>query len=235
MSTPSIEFSAQAVAPLAMFKAKDDVRYYLNALCVMPAPHGPGCILVATNGHQLGLWYDAEGECSEQTILAFEKPLIAACQQKGGSGRKIKFWNERLALVDSDGNDVFIQAGKPTIEAKYPDIWRIIPTNARLTPGLHGHIATRYLRTIDAAGKIIERQTGNVGVAAYYSVGGDGHGKIVTLFENCGHFVVVTMPERCREEYPNSSPLPLCFTPPVAPCEATANFPHGSMGEEVLQ
>lgn len=234
MTTPTIEFSAQAVAPLALFTAKHDVRHYLSGVCVTPAPHGPGCILAATNGHQMGVWYDAAGECSEKTTLIIEKPLIEACQKYSTPVHKVKIADGRLMLVDSKGADVFIQPGQHALDGKYPDIWRVIPRNAKLTPGLHGYMATRYLRAIGKAGKLIERQSGNAVAASHYTAGDDGQGLILTRFERAAHFMVITMPMRGEAPWPDARPTPACFTPPVRPAvEATANFPYGSMGEEV--
>lgn len=235
MAEPTISFDANAVAVLALFVAKNDIRFYLHGLCVIPAPHGAGCILAATNGHQLALWHDAAGMCDEQTILTIGKPLIEACSERGTSARKVKYADDRLTLIDAEGGEVFIQPEGAKIEANYPNIWRVIPTNDKLTPGLHGCMATRYLRTIGKAAKIIYRNSACAMTASHYSVGTDGNGGILTRFEGAHHFMVITMPVSGQSPYPDPSPRPACFAPPVRPAvEATANFPSGSMGEEVI-
>lgn len=218
-----ISFDANAIGPLSLFLAKSDIRSYLHGLFVTPAPSGSGCILAATNGHQIALWHDKSGECSNNTIIRVEKLMIQACNERSDGPRSVKLADGRLSLVDSAGDDIFIQAVDAEIKADYPSIWRVIPANENLTPGLHGCTSARYLHAIGKAGKIIQRQSGRDVALSHYTVGTDGQGCVLTRFEGAEHFIVVTMPLVSRSLYPDKSPRPARFAPPAPPAVDAAD------------
>jgi DNA polymerase-3 subunit beta len=69
-------------AAMALFMAKQDVRYYLNGISVEPHPDG-GAIIVATDGHRLAVIHDPDGWCTQQIIVGeIKKPLLDACKKR---------------------------------------------------------------------------------------------------------------------------------------------------------
>lgn len=226
----TISFSEKAVPVLALFAAKNDIRYYLDGLCVEPAPHGPGCVIVATDGHQMALWYDEDGVCDKRTILSISKKMIGACEAKDAV--KIRLHDGTLSVDGINSAPIFVHPGEPIIDAKYPIFWRVIPKTEDLVSGMHGSIAARLMRKIGKAGSLIAKRECAPVAARHYSAGTDGNGSILSRFEWAKNFMVITMP--VRSDYLHEEPIPPCFKPPIRPsAEATANFPTGSMGEEV--
>ena len=70
-------------AAINLFQANNDVRYYLNGVYIEPHPD-KGAIIVATNGHVVGIMHDPDGFCAKPIIVGdITKPLISACRSKG--------------------------------------------------------------------------------------------------------------------------------------------------------
>ena len=111
ISTLSID--ARAIPPLALFTAKNDIRYFLEGVCVFPHPER-GVYVVATNGHCLAMWHDANGTTDKQRIIRVTKGLVDAAKNGRRLGdRRLTIENDRIAIVEIvDGtkvNEVFIQ------------------------------------------------------------------------------------------------------------------------------
>ena len=242
---PVIKFDAEALAPVAMFMAKQDIRYYLNGICVQPAPHGaPGCVIVATDGCRMAMWHDPYGECSRLAVLNVSPMLVAASKKrnKTSGGRTVELHEGRLVLIGQEEGELFIQAGKAEIEdCKYPDVWRVVPPAEKLVPGLHGYMQPRYMREICDVAKLLNSRHKSRGFAytyaspSHYSHGTEGNGSIVTRFDNVENYMVLTMPVRGDQPWPSKSPLPPIFKrrEPETAEKATASYPTGSMGEQV--
>ena len=84
--TTAMEYLARVnpkyFAAMALFMAKQDVRYYLNGISVEPHPDG-GAIIVATDGHRLAVIHDPDGWCTQQIIVGdIKKPLLDACKKR---------------------------------------------------------------------------------------------------------------------------------------------------------
>ncbi|MBN49948.1 MAG: hypothetical protein CMN85_10435 [Spongiibacteraceae bacterium] len=83
---------ARHLAAAMVIAAKDDIRYYLNGVCIEPAPDG-GILLVSTDGHRLLVIHDPDGFASEQFILPRNPDLIRVCNKSSlpnGSQRDMK-------------------------------------------------------------------------------------------------------------------------------------------------
>lgn len=229
---PVIEFNAEAISPLSLFVAKHDIRFYLHGICVMPAPSGKGCVIVACDGHRMAMWHDDSGRCSVQKVFKITPAFVSACKKRSkGLPKRVKFEDGRLVVFEGIDSETFIQAGKAEIEdCKYPDVFRVIPK--KLVPGLRGHINTEYLKQIGEAGK---RLGGKWDGVRFYSADEIGHGATVARFDTSDNLIVITMPMRGRQDFPEKNPLPsfLVWLDLTDAKPATANFPCGSMGEPV--
>lgn len=240
MSAPTIKFTARALAPVAAFMAKNEPRWYLNGICAEPNPNGVGCFVGAANGHHMAVWHDADGSCTERTVLRVSKELVSASRKKKANGWTINYEDGRLVLCDANEQEIFVQAGKARIDAsaEYPNLWRAVPQESQLVPGLHGSINSRYLETIAKVGIMLEGQDGHGSGVWHYSNGADGLGSIATRFGKAENLIVITMPRRELDEIRRAGKLPADTRRVVAtinkgPSMATANFACGSMGEEV--
>jgi DNA polymerase-3 subunit beta len=91
-----LNLQARLVAAVAQFKASNDIRYYLNGVYVEPRPQG-GAVIVATNGHAMGVWLDETGEIERPAILRIGAKLQAAC--RGSDIKRLTIIDNRLAVL----------------------------------------------------------------------------------------------------------------------------------------
>lgn len=241
-----VEFNAKAIAPVSIFKADTDVRYYLNGICVQPGPDGVGCFVIGCDGHSLALWYDKDGKCSHQVVLRVSRELVSASRKKGAKDGRIVLDAGRLVIVGGTGEECFVQAGKAEVDMgsygagnfqrthEYPDVFRVIPKDAELQPGAHGAINGRYLEDIGKASRLVQRDRFGLGV--WHFTNGNV-GPVVTRFDGEENFLVVTMPMR-SDGIDRWSKLPASVNckhldDKPASVPATASYPMGSMGEAV--
>jgi hypothetical protein len=135
-----LSLTANLLGLVAPFIGRGDIRYYLDGISVRPAKGG-GAIIAATNGHAMAMALDRNAVCEEEVILRVNGHLLQACAaQPHKANRQLVMRNGRLTVCMGDGpdSDLYIQAGKPIIEAKYPDIYRVIPAADTLKVGLTG-------------------------------------------------------------------------------------------------
>lgn len=127
-------FSAKGVHLVSHYMAQADIRYYLNGIYAEPAPGG-GAFLVATDGHQMGVYYDAEALCEETVLFSLTKAGITACKPQRrvyNQVVEIKPHTQRLIIMGSrtPGSDpheeLYLQPGKCFIEGKFPDWKRVL-------------------------------------------------------------------------------------------------------------
>jgi hypothetical protein len=153
----NLKLTAKLLPIITPFMAKNDIRYYLNAINVRPHKDG-GAVICATNGHVLGAIYDPDAVCEEEVILRFDGRMQQACAAGLKDDRQVVMIGERLAIIESGGAEVCIQAGRPDIEATYPRYERVIPKQETLQPGLVGTYGEAVLslcqKAAVAAGKI---------------------------------------------------------------------------------
>lgn len=211
-----IEFDAKAVEVISLFRSRGDIRYYLTGLCVFPGHDGKGCFVTATNGHQLGVWFDPMGVCHEQTAFVVSKELVAACEAEKKVTKLARIEDGRLVVVrEKDGSEIFVLPGCAYIKdfKQYPDVFKVIPGNKTLLPGLRGNIAYRYMKNISKAGLLVRKPGLSKGGVSFYSNTEAGTGASVAVFEDEKNLLVVTM-AICRKDYPAQNPIPSLFIKP---------------------
>lgn len=98
-----------------LFRAKADIRYYLNGVCFMP-----GGKVAATDGHRLFM-RQHDNELTENAIVSIEKAphkryAYAVCDTDSGL---VEFFNDSDARVGV--------ALCQLIDGKYPDVEPVIP------------------------------------------------------------------------------------------------------------
>ena len=103
-----------------IFRAKADIRYYLNGACFMP-----GGKLAATDGHRLFIG-SHENELTENVIVSIEKSPVkkydhAICDTETGLVEFFDFLEHRVGVALCQ-----------LVDGRYPDVERIMPkeTNA---------------------------------------------------------------------------------------------------------
>lgn len=98
-----------------IFRAKADIRYYLNGVCFMP-----GGKLASTDGHRLFMCQH-DNELTENAIVSIEKAphkryAYAVCDTDSGL---VEFFNDSDFRVGV--------ALCQLVDGKYPDVERVIP------------------------------------------------------------------------------------------------------------
>lgn len=216
MEIPEIEFNAKALAPVALapvalfMAGKDDFRWYRRMLAVLQHP-SQGCVIAATDGHQIAIWYDKDGKCSADTLLHVEPGIVAASDKRypvrdplRNLGRRIILRDGRLVL-EFGHNEIwqekYIQAGKAWEPAAgYPKIAKVLPHYDSLVPGMVGGIAPVFMAKLAKVAKIVARQSEiSPGYSAMRHYTHNGDGLIITRFYGVPEFMVGTMPIRCAD------------------------------------
>lgn len=143
----NLQLNPRLVAAVAQFRAKSDIRYYLCGVYVEPIQTG-GAIIVATNGHSLGLWRDTSGIAERPAILRTDPKLLTACSNK--DAKSLQLIDDRLTVFDKKGLELFVQPkrDKWEIDGTYPNWKRVIPETGEtlalfdaLNPNLVNHVA----------------------------------------------------------------------------------------------
>jgi len=167
-------------AAINLFAAKNDVRYYLNGVCIERHPE-QGVILIATNGYIMSAIHDPDGwlvDGQDSIIVgSIPKTLASACTartKKGCLGVKDLWIAEHCAVITMQGAE-----GQPEpfgaetiaserislIDGKFPD-WKKAATRGELSevkrfPNVNGKYLARFA---DAAavlmGELIAKKYG---------------------------------------------------------------------------
>lgn len=185
-----LNLQARLVAAIAQFKATNDIRYYLNGVYVSPRPTG-GALIIATNGHSMGLWLDDSGEIERPAILRIGARLQAACQ--GADTKRLVITDDRLAVISNEGTELHIQpeSGKWEVPGTFPD-WTRVVREVDGPPCLNSALNAEYIAMIDRA---ISIGAGNKfrGITMRQSSECDS---IIFTSSNAPNFVGVVMPVR---------------------------------------
>lgn len=128
---------AKLVAP---FVSNEETRFYLHGFYAQRHPSG-GALIVATDGHSLGCFWDEFGEVTVPGIIALRKTTLAACEDErtlvveGDRASVYEMWNDEnkagLLVAAQDG---------AVIDGQFPD-WRAVIPNlpAEVEPATFAH------------------------------------------------------------------------------------------------
>jgi hypothetical protein len=212
----NLRLTAKLLPIIAPFIAKNDIRYYLNAINVRPHKDG-GAVICATNGHALGAIHDKDAVCDHEVILRFDARMKQACAGSPANSRMVVMIGGRLAVVEEGGNEVYIQAGNPEVEATFPRWERVIPKEETLQPGLVGMYGAPVLALCEkaaaAAAKAGARLRGYSGLQ-FFTVNGDPNSSAVVRLGAVSDFVGVLMPMR-GDDKPLAAPAWVASLPVV--------------------
>lgn len=195
-----IKLQSRIVAAICQFKAEHDIRYYLNGVYVEPLPTG-GVVIVATNGHAMGIWRDPEGEIERNAILRISNKLQSACNSKGA--KHLRLIDNRLTVVDKNGLEIHVQPNREKweVEGKFPD-WKKVVPKATDKPQLFDSLNVDYVTLVQRAIRI--------------GTGGDRFAGICFRQESLDHGIAVTSGNRDAQDFvaiimpvrEGASPLP---------------------------
>ena len=162
-----------------LFRAKADIRYYLNGVCFMP-----GGKLAATDGHRLFMG-SHENELTENVIVSIEKSPVkkydhAICDTETGL---VEFFDEFERRVGV--------ALCQLVDGRYPDAERIMPkeTNAVDRIGFNAG----YLADVEKCAKLFNPKWSCV----TFELNGNTNAAVATVSSPTGETAkIIVMPMR---------------------------------------
>lgn len=200
----AIDVRADYLKALAAFTAPEDIRYYLTGIHVRPH-HEKGVIIEATDGHSAGIIHDESGVCNKPAILKIDADMI----RKIRAGHRYVVENGTGTLKSQDAQALFIVPGNPLIDAKFPDIPKLL-RDKEFAPGLMQCVNWEYIERC----KVKPLLSGyKLPALKFWHQRGDGidpnHGMIVVRNDMAPEFMALVMPIRdslCK-------PVPAWFAP----------------------
>jgi DNA polymerase-3 subunit beta len=136
MNTLKINVRPELVKALLLIAGKQDVRYYLNGVCV--DFRTPGRVhLVATDGHRLmiaDVTGSADGGLPERVTHAIiPRDMLESVKTLKGADLNITLIADEIGAVDVAVQGITTATGKE-IDGKYPDWKRLIPRTSSGAP-----------------------------------------------------------------------------------------------------
>ena len=163
--------SARSIARVLPFASKEEGRYYLNGVSIEPHP-AEGAILVATDGHRMGVLHDPTAivPAGLKVILARDTRVVTAVRLAKDT-MNLKPW---VVIKTSDGGigsaalvyaatadeatqeEEFPAAGdrQALIDGKFPDWRRVVPKPDDLGAGGSPTFRSSHLRDFQAAASL---------------------------------------------------------------------------------
>jgi hypothetical protein len=133
-----IKITAKYIPMLAEFMAKQDIRWYLNALQVEPHPDG-GLLLIATDGHTMAIVHDKEGTTNGEWLCELPTKIIRACAKRGSKNdifskpKHLHFVGNvaHVMSMEGDPNEIGLMhletAFCKVVEGQYPNWRKVVP------------------------------------------------------------------------------------------------------------
>lgn len=196
-----ISIAANLIGLVAPFIGRGNIRYYLDGISVRPAIGG-GAIIAATNGHALAMVLDRSAVCEEEVILRVNGHLLQACAAEPFKNkRRLELINDRLTVAMGEGkdSDIYIQAGNPFIEAKYPDIFKVVPNPEELQIGMAGAFNPAVVDKVTQAARVAAKIKGGglFRPMQFWTPNSDASSPCVVRLEGVEEWFAVLMPARC--------------------------------------
>lgn len=112
------------------FTCKELSRYVLSAVRIEPHPKG-GAVIIATDGHTMGIFHDIEGKCDEGVTVSYRPEIARLAKAKKGIKRIMRV-NGEVDLLDRGKEDKLLVRFFGAIEtnAKFPDWKMVLPKEA---------------------------------------------------------------------------------------------------------
>ena len=213
---------AEHLANLARFLGKDDVLSFVRV-----EPQGAGAVLLAMNGHALGMFHDPDTWCREPFCLWLTPGLLRECKPKAGDrGERYLILDEDRATVEDRSGKVLYIEPEDVVQKglQYPE-WRTMVERHVNAAGheLPAHrvlIAPESLPPFDLQGR-----RGLRGLRFFVS---DPEGAVLVRHAGYPEFLGLVMPLKSKaydgEEVGVMPARPDWMTPPPADFEALDAF-----------
>lgn len=162
-----------------IFRAKADIRYYLNGVCFMP-----GGKLAATDGHRLFMG-SHENELTENVIVSIDKSPVkkydhAICDTETGLVEFFDFLEKRVGT-----------ALCKLVDGRYPDVERIMPKESNAVDRICFNAG--YLADVEKCAKIFKPKWQSV----IFELNGNTNAAVATVKSPTGETAkIIIMPMR---------------------------------------
>lgn len=122
----TLSIESKYIAAVMVAAAKNDIRYYLNSLCLEIGQYETK--LVATDGHRLlvASVLAAQDDLTELTTVILPRAMLDRIKLKGNTLIQIDYNQGKLEHEVKVTYDGKTEVGR-TIDGKYPDWRRIVP------------------------------------------------------------------------------------------------------------
>lgn len=132
--TRRVRTSARYLRMLLPFMGRDPTRYYLKGIKAEPHPKR-GILLVATDGHRMGIVHDEAGESNGDWINRVPGNVAATLRTKAAEDATCLYSDNALYItkaeselpLDQVGADHLIAVGSEPIDGTFPDWTRAVP------------------------------------------------------------------------------------------------------------
>jgi hypothetical protein len=131
--------NAKYYAEAGAFTSKEESRYTLRAIRIEPHPEG-GAVIVATDGHTMGVFYDAEAICDKPCQIEFKKEIARFCEPSTQKDKtafiRLMQIEDDLTIVetlngssyDEDPMSRIVRFFEVHAQGKFPDWRMVLPT-----------------------------------------------------------------------------------------------------------
>lgn len=149
-----VKFPARHLRALSLFAAKNDIRTYLNGVCIEKAENRPGVYLIATNGHAMIIIHEPDGMLvheGKSVIMRLPKEMISAYSRaRRHSSISVIAKGNRVSLgsgfeSEQDDGEFYVMPGRPWAPGTYPDWRRVLPHFDKLKPLAAAPFRAQYL------------------------------------------------------------------------------------------
>ena len=203
---PLVEIPANDLLAVMPYRAAPgEVRFYLEGILIDPVESG-GCMLVATDGHMMGVIHSKAARCDKTRILRVSRELHKALREAAFSyeSKTVSVQNEesRLTLSAVAGGqlikELFVLPGDPFIGGKIVEWRKVVPPLEALKPGNPAHLPAKYLARLNRSlAALSDRHTG---LTFWYDERAPKDKAVVARFDHIKELVVLIMPIREQEE-----------------------------------
>ena len=162
-----------------IFRAKEDIRYYLNGVCFMP-----GGKLAATDGCRMFIG-SHENDLAENVIVSIEKSPVkkydhAICDTETGL---VEFFNDSDTRVGV--------ALCQLIDGRYPDVERVLPKETNAVDRIRFNAG--YLADVEKCAKLFNPKWQDV----TFELNGNANAAVATVKSPTGETAkIIVMPMR---------------------------------------
>lgn len=202
MSEFILKIDAEDLARVVPFASMNDIRYYLQGVCV--EPHEEGAILVATDGHTLAALHSPNSFTAETVILGLDRRFSAEIRKAGlkrnvNAFVQLKDAGSYPEIVKTASYEItYVSPRRPAlVDGKFPEWRKIMPKDDELADGLAGCFNASYLEKAAEAASLANGPTSRYnGIKVQHNKKDPKTSPLVVRTSENKSLVILVMPQR---------------------------------------